>query len=506
MYDVFNKVITFISGDGSDKDLLLKQLVKEITHNKYAKFYRVKQGEMDASLGMYFFSIYKIIYPLNVFFRDASRDVKIKQITLESSLDKNVMDTIRRLSPEGIAEQKKIAGADLSKLLQNDLSALAAGFDSPKVIAADKTYNQILALKQFVCFDFLSLLRKFDPEIKDGDFHTPPKFVPVDASILVHDTSTFLSVFPFSEEPGDWKTVFEILKLCRDGTDVMPLVQWNNLLLNLKDIKVSKILELVGKLVTGNPIMEIKTTVPHEELSASWLEQKTTEVRQAISGILGNQRHIQIHTMAEMVFGSLATIRLEFYTPEKGKVLVAKELTSYVFSLALNHLYTFIQEFVSKEINELCDILLVRGRWSKHDASKQMSENFHIITDIINEIIALDETLKEEGSNGPRIRNALLRVDRDRSQIRYINSIVGNMNDEANDIINRAVQALIVVGKHFKMLMDDYEKKPHELILNWKELLLVSKVPLDQRISSIYKKINYFVQLMILEIKPVSEN
>jgi hypothetical protein len=60
MSDVFNKVISFISreGDsGSDKDILLKQLAKEISHNKYGKFYRAKQGEMDPSLGMYFFSI-----------------------------------------------------------------------------------------------------------------------------------------------------------------------------------------------------------------------------------------------------------------------------------------------------------------------------------------------------------------------------------------------------------------------------------------------------------------
>ena len=505
MSDVFNKVISFISGDGSDKDMLLKQLAKEISHNKYTKFYRLKQGEMDPSLGTYFFSIYKIVYPLHVFFQDPSIEVKIKQITLESSFDKNVMDLIRRLSPEGISERKKEAGPDLSKLLQNDLAALATGFDSPKVIEADKTYNKILAMRQFVTFDFHSLLKKFDPEIKNGDFLSPPKLVPVDASILVHDTAAFLSAIPFSDEPGDWKAVFDIIKYCRNGIDVIPLVQWNNLLLNLKDLKQSKILELISRLVTGNPILEIKSNIPHEALSASWLEQKTYEVRQAITGILGNQRHIQIHSMAEAVFGPLATIRLSFYNPDKGKVLLSKELDSYVYALALNHLFTFIQEFAAKEMQELCDILLVRGQWSKQAASKQMSDNYHIIMDIIEEINQLDQALSEEGVNGPRIRAALLRVDRDKSQIRYINSIIGSINDEAQDIINRAVQALIVVGKHFKTLYDDHDKKPHEVLINWKELALVSKLPINQRISAIYKKINYFVQLMILETKPIEE-
>ncbi|MCL2007435.1 MAG: DUF5312 domain-containing protein [Treponema sp.] len=505
MSDVFSKVISFISGDGSDKDILLKQLAKEITGNKYARFYRLRQGEMDPSLGMYLFSIYKIIYPLQKFFDDPMIEARIKQVTLESSLDKNVMDIIRRLSPEGISERKKSVGGDLSRLLQEDLAALAAGFDSQKVTDADKCYNKILAMRQFVTFDFWSLLKKFDPEIKEGDFISQPKFVPVDASILVHDTGDFMAAFPFTDEPGDWKAVFEIIKYCRGGSDVLPIVQWNNLLLNLKDLKQTRILELIGRLVTGNPILEIKTSVPHEPLSASWLEQKTIEVKEAISGILGNQRHIQIHTMAETVFGPLATLRLNYFTPDKGKVLLAKNLDGYDYALALNHLFTFIQEFVLKEMSELCDILLVRGQWSKHAASKQMSDNFHIVTDIIEEINQLDAGLSEEGVNGPRIRGALLRVDRDKSQIRYVNSITGSINDEAADIINRAVQALIVVGKHFKTLMDDFDKKPHEVIANWKELALVSKVPLNQRIIAIYKRINYFVQLMILETKPIEE-
>ena len=460
---------------------------------------------MDPSLGMYLFSVYKIVYPLQVFFSDPGGEAKIKQITLESSFDKNVMELIRRLSPDGISERKKDAGASLSKLLQDDLAALATGFDSPKVSEADKTYNKILAMRQFATFDFHSLLKKFDPEIKKGDFLNPPKLVPVDASILVHDTAAFLTAFPFTDEPGDWKSVFDIIKYCRNGIDVIPIVQWNNLLLNLKDLKQSRILELISRLVTGNPILEIKTSVPHEALSASWLEQKTYEVKQAITGILGNQRHIQIHSMTESVFGPLATLRLSFYIPDKGKILLTKDLYGYEYALALNHLYTFIQEFGAKEMQELCDILLVRGQWSKLAASRQMSENYHIVMDALEKITQLDLTLSEEGINGPRIRAGLLRVDRDKSQVRYLNSIVESINEEAYEIINTSVQALIIVGKHFKALLDDFDKKPHEVVINWKELTLVSKLPINQRISAIYKKINYFIQLMILETKPIEE-
>jgi hypothetical protein len=504
MPDVIDKVMSLIGRDGdsgSDKDILLRQLAKEISQNKYAKFYRVRQGEADPSMGQYFYSLYKAVYPMQVFFRDPAKDTRIRQITLESFLDKNVMDVIKRLSPEVIAERRKSGEDDLTKELQDDLTALAAGFDSPKIATADKCYNLIATIKQFVFFDFCSLLRKFDTEMKEGDFLTQPKFVPVDINILVNDIAAFASIMPCSGEDADWKTVFEILKYCRGGTDIIPLPIWNNLLINLKDLKQSKIFELINRLATSNPILEYKITVPNEALSALWLEQKTIEVREVISGIAGNQRNAQINAMEKAVFGPLATLRLNYYTPERGNIYLDKDLAGYDYASALNHLLAFIQEYVSKEIQELCDILLVRGQWTNNSASRTMSENFHAVVDITGEIIELDESLSDDGSNGPRMRGALLRIDRDKSQVRYINNIITMINENALNLINQAVQSLIVIGKNFKILMEDSEKKHFEVIMNWKELAGMSKVPMPQRIAAIYKKINYFVQLMMLEIK-----
>jgi len=506
--DILNKVISFISGDGdsgSDKDVLLKQLVKEISQNKYAKFYRARQEEVDSSLGQFFYSVYKLIYPLQVFLKDPAKEGRIKQIALEAFLDKRTMDLIKQLGPEGIAERKRNAGADLSKSLEEDLATLAAGFDNPKIATADKCYNLILSMKQFVSFKYGDLLSKFDPQITAGDFTNPPKLAPVDISIVSSDISSFLSVMPPLEGTEDWKSVFEILKYCKGGTDVIPLAQWTTLLASLKDIKYSKILDLIAKLASGNPILEVKANVPHETLSASWLEQKTAEVREVIAGIAGSQRSSKINLMEQEVFGSLPTTRLSFYTADKGRILLDKNLEEYTYAPALNHLLAFIEEFLSKEIQELCDILLVRGQWTNNTASRAMSDGFHVVVEVAKEIIQLDESLAEDANNGQRLRGALLRVDRDKSQVRHINSIISTVNEDALNILNKSVSSLIVVGKHFKMLMDDCEKKPFELIMNWKELNGVSRTPIVQRIGAAYKKVNYFVQLMQLETYQAEE-
>jgi hypothetical protein len=505
--DILNKVIHLISrdGDGSDKDILIKQTVKEVAQNKYARFYRARQYEADPSLAQFFYSVYKIIYPLQVFFKDPVRDARIRQVTLEAFLDKPTMALAKRLSAPEIAARREISGDDFANELEDDLAALQSGFDNPKITAADKCYNMIASMKQFVFFHFGSMLRKFDPDYKDGDFTSPLKFVPADINLMMPDLAAFLSVLPAQEKMEDWKTVFEILKYCKGGTDVISLTQWNSLLVSLNDVRQSRILELLGRIATSNPILEFKAIVPHETLSASWLDQKTAEVREVLNGIAENQRNARINVLEQEVFGSLATTRLTFYTVDKGRLLRDKGLVEYDYAPALNHLLTFIEEFMAKEIYELCDLILIRGQWTNIPASRDMSEAFHEILDIPKEIRELDESLAEDGSNGPRIKGAMLRVDRDKSQARYINSIITGINEVALNSINNAVTALIKMGKHFKALLDDSERKSFELIMNWKELVAVTRTPITPRLAAVYKRVNYFVQLMGLEIRQDEE-
>jgi hypothetical protein len=503
--DILNKVISFISGDkedGSDKQVLLKQIAKEITQNKYAKFYRARQEEADPSFAQYFYSIYKIIYPSRVFLDDSEKEARVRQITLESFLDKPVMDLVKRLTPEAVAERKKAAGAEISKQLEQDIEALTRGFDSPRIAAADKCYNLMAIYKRFVSYDYYGMLKKFDADLSDIDFTEPPKFSPLRADTIMADLAMFISILPPFDGQDDWKTVFEIFKYCNGGTDVIPLEVWNSLFLNLKNLKQSKMLELIVRLASGNPVWEVKPAQnPDEQLSAQWLEEKTAEIREVISSIADSQRNAKIAALEKAVFGDTETVRLTYYTRERGKILVQKELETYEYAPALNHLTAFIQDFVQKEIVELCDILLVRGQWTNNSSSLVMSDGYHGTMEVTTEITALDESLSEDGSNGSRLRGALLRVDRDHSQARYLNSIVDTINAEALAILTKTIQNLIAVGKHLKILYDDHQKKTFELIMNWKELGLVSKTPIAQRLMDDYKKINYFVQLMLLETR-----
>ena len=503
--NILNKVISFISGgselEGDDKQMLLRQLAKEIQQNKYAKFYRSRSEEADPSFAQYFYSIYKLVYPARNFFKDPEVMKKIRRILLESHLDKSTLDVIKHLSPEVVQERKKKAGPDFTAELEKDLEALTIGFDGPKLAIADKCYDLMTVFNRFVSWDYYNLLKKFDHDMSDG-FTSIPKFSAVKTDTIMADIASFISVLPSFDPEDNWKTVLEVFKYCRGGADLIPMDVWNGLLANLKDLKLSRMLESMVRLASGNPIWEHKNTHHHEEhLSSDWLAEKTGEIRHVISGISNAQKNVQIAALEKAIFGESDTTRLTYYNKDRARILIEKGvgLDPYAYAPALNHIAAFVQDFIKKEMEEMADILLVRGQWTKNSSFNVMSEAYHNINESYPEIIELDESLAEDGSYGTRLRGSLLRVDRDHSQIKYLGNLVNSLNTDALNLIKRMVPSFVVIGKHFKVLMEDSQKKSYELIMNWKELALLSKVPIAQRLGEDYKRVNYLIQLILLQ-------
>jgi hypothetical protein len=496
--DLFDKVFSFISGDNepaSDNKVLLRQILREISQNKYGKFYRAKAEEFEPALAQFFYDIYKTIYPVRAYMQDPEKLARLRHIAIEAFMDKTTKEAVRRLTPEAIeARAATTEPRELIAQLREELNTLSDTFDANRIKTANRCYNLISAFVQFVEFDFFILLRKFDLNLKPGDFSVPPKFTTVKADSLVQDLENFQKIAQALDPVPDWKNVFTIFNACQ--VPAISLEQWNILLQNLKDVKNSGIIDLTVQYITKNPIWMVKPLIPREQAVDAWLEAKRNEVHDYIVKIVNAQRNAQIEVLANNIFGTADIIRLRYYTDKNGEIYRKKNLETFTYAAGLNYLLAFITEYIDREIQELCDIILIRGQWTSNPSSREMSDGFHKVMELTEQILALDDTLSDKGDNGARLKGALLRVDRDKSQARYINSIIGNLNEEAQEIITTAAQALIIVGKHLKNLLDDFQKSPHELIMNWKELGSASRMPIGQRIAEAYKKINYFIQLM----------
>jgi hypothetical protein len=80
--------------------------------------------------------------------------------------------------------------------------------------------------------------------------------------------------------------------------------------------------------------------------------------------------------------------------------------------------------------------------------------------------------------------------------MKILRQTLKDVNETALRFIDQSVQSLISIGKSLKNVLDDMNKQPPELIINWKELSGASDGHIKKQIADTYKQIYYFVQLM----------
>jgi len=505
--DLVEKVISFFSGDSaetslSDKEVVLKQRLKDLTENKYARFYRQKTDEADPSLGQFFYTLYKMILPIRTFMQDIAQTTRLRQIVLEAFMDASIVETARRLSPAVIEERfKTTPPAELITQIRADIDKLTAGFDSNRINGVNRCYDLVTVVFQLAHFDYPALLRKFDSNFTEGPFSGDPKFFPVKALSVAKEIGDFLAVSQNISPDSDWKALLKLLKSCA-GKELISEEQFAQILIGLRDVINSKVLELIVQYGSKNPVWTCKPKIPDEHIGENWLEARTSKAQECIDKINEAETNKQIAVLLKEIFDNTEELdRLENYSVAKSDVYRRKELSYFVYAKGLNYLSVFLSDYMDKEIRELCDILLIRGQWTNNAFSKEMSEALHELLDMPEAVSRLDAALVDDGSDGSRLKAALLRFDRDRTQARYINSIIESINETALELINTFIEQISIIDKHLKSLVDDVPKKHPEMIVNWRELSMFSKDPLAQRIVDDSKKVSCFIELMNLCIQ-----
>jgi hypothetical protein len=480
----------------------LKQLAKNLRSNKYSKFYRIKPEMADPVAAQFFWNLYKTVASAQVFMQNALKSTQLKQIVIDSFLDKPARELHAQLSAENIEQRAQgIPPRDLARQLRKEASDLAGVFDRTLINAIDGCYNLILTFTQFVGFDFFTLLKKFDPKITERSFSRVPAFEAVRGSAVKEDLKDFLEAAQTLDPDQDWKTVLRILKTYKGDMDVVSPEQWNRLLLQLRDLRRSLMLEQMIRHIEKNPGWVSKPKIPDEHIAAPFLESLRMEVEETIETIVNSKRNARISELAVMVFGRADINRLKYYTEKGGELYVKKNFDGFLHARGLNYLKAFLLDYFKKDLRELCDLLLIRGQWMSTVLSQQLSDGFHSMMALSEELITFDEALADNGAHGSRLKAAIVKVDRDKGQAKYVRIILQTVNEAAHGAMIKGAQNLIILGQNFKNVLEDCKKSPRELIINWKELEMSSEAPLAQRLAEGYKRIYYFVQLLQLLIK-----
>ncbi|MBR7079266.1 MAG: hypothetical protein IKI40_01955 [Treponema sp.] len=493
----FQNIISSIFGSNDPEVLKKKQLkniAKDLSKSKY-HFYKYNVNQVDPSFAKFIYDIYKAIAPAQVLFQNANTNT-FKNVVIRYMMDEKASELLEGLDENVIARQASTMPIkELQHKVRLDLEGFLAQFDSAKIRQGDDLFNKLIIFDSFCKFDFYYMLKKFDGLIKERNFELTPHFNPVSGAYLSEDIKNFIAVawaLPFDDS---WDELFKLLKKM-NSVEPVPLNVWKKILSRLKPMRDRHILEMIVRLITEKPDYREHIRVEEYHIMEEYLGEIKRQVEHILENIKEQQTTGKIDTLLPMVFSDPVP-ELVNYNDENSEPFRKKGFRGFLYCDPLRYLNCFLNDYSKKELREFADILLVRGEWSNQQKSVPMSDAYHKLLSLSTAISEFDKKVAESGEYGLRLKTHLPRSDRDKEAASMIKMILGDVNDEAGEIILEASQNYVIFGRNLKMCIEDFAKAPRsELILNWKDLDKFAEGNLKQKSVSVYKKLFNFVQLM----------
>jgi hypothetical protein len=465
----------------SAKNGRLRQITKEISRNRFARFYKPKTGEITGEMGGLFYDIYRVIAPAQLLLSNAVKSAVLKQTIVEYFIGKDAKEIEKMLdwSPEERA--KKGGVLTIFQTASKKLTSFSAAFNVVTIHTIDRCYSDFLSLIKFISFDYLGVLKEFNQKIREYDFSHTPAFGNVCGQRLTDRIKDFLQVAFEVDSVQNWERIIKILKQYRNNIMVINHGQWNRILNRLYEIRRSGILEKIVRHIDENPSWQSKQMITNQHIAVQYLENKQAEVRTWLDTVIRSQKNAQKKSMLINVFGNDNIQRTWFYTDRANEIYIKKGFEGFLHTETLNYLLTFLTDEFNSKTNDLYNMLISRGEWVMQESCKEMSMNYHQLTELASKITAFDCGFSDGGSYGYRLRKFILETASNNTESPYIDSILANANEEALALINTGIDLITDIGKKLNALLNDSRNSRPAFIGNWKKL--------DKRTGNIVKRI-----------------
>jgi hypothetical protein len=196
--------------------------------------------------------------------------------------------------------------------------------------------------------------------------------------------------------------------------------------------------------------------------------------------------------------------RLKNYTERGGEIYKRKNFAGFTFARGLNYLMVFLLD-QKPEFQYFYELIFIRGQWASPPLSMPLSESIRLLMTFPDRINHLDESLSEFGMYGNKLKIALMRIEKEKSQMRIINTNLKTLNDDAKQIISDAIFNISVLQDGFNEILADYRKNSAIVILNWEELESFAEGRLEDRLVALHDKLVNMLQLLRLFVQDSDE-
>ena len=162
--------------------------------------------------------------------------------------------------------------------------------------------------------------------------------------------------------------------------------------------------------------------------------------------------------------------------------------------------------FVTHEVEDLVDLLLVTGKWSDNNNSRTLSDAYQTLAVLLEEIAEFDESIGDDGARGSQLRTILVKCDRAKKYDQARRAIA-KINDVAKNLVSEGMTRLLVLSREFKLVVEDAARPGGQRLVNWpkirSQLAAHSPQPdANRHLTAVYKRLSAMYRL--LELMPTT--
>ncbi|MDR2602179.1 MAG: DUF5312 family protein [Spirochaetaceae bacterium] len=482
----------------------MRRIAKEIKKSNFSKFYNPSKKILTVEFASFFYSIYLHI--------ESHTKITKKFNSLESAVINFFLNSTQKalltaITYESIKTQsKKLSQKLLKDSVLKNIEKAKKMFTPSWMENVNKYYNLILNFAWIASFDFFSLIKLFDPNIKEEDYFTKPYFSKLQSVIALENIKDFLAISVNINVRYKWSVVFEILS--EIDSKNLAFENWNYIVSQLTKLQNSKILENIIKHTEENPYWENNPILSKESIAEKFIAKTMNDAEVFVENILKESQNDHVDIILKNLYGeNCKSFVFCKYNSKESLLFENRGFNSFVYSDKINYSYIFYYSFFV-DIKQLCDILIVHGEWSSKETCNTLSSALDQLSNINTSLTAFIRNMSEDGILQTKMYDLLNKSNKERRYKEELRRLIADVNFQAKTIVVDTIKNLTVVGKIITELSLEKSTKKLKIIINW---ALLDEYLNDSsfNILEAEKKINDFLLLVSwddpeIEALPVS--
>ncbi|UGQ17150.1 hypothetical protein [Borrelia sp. RT1S] len=471
LFSIFNKELT--------PEQLRHKRIRELKSNldKVGNFFNASKIQALPQFAKFIYNLYRTFAPLKLFVQRYRNSNKIIHFVVERYLVESQRKALDYIYSFSAGDMTNFT-ADVPKNLNNNLEYLFKNVTHEQIRLIDETCGALYVFFDLVLYPYHSIIKNFDSLFPEDDFVYRPRFNAVGCGLILDEIKDFLEIMYSIVDSSVWKNLYDILSGVYGDKENFPLKPnvWLKTISSIIEINKNKEILYLVRYVGGDPdYFPISNGKKPRPMAKAFFNDLSKHVANEIEKIKVLQKNSKSRILAEKLFPAGTILHLDNYNEKMNIKITSKILSTpgYVYYELLGYLKTYVINFVKKELNDIVNILIIKGQWKDMEISRNMSNDMHSLINTYSSLIDFDNNLGEQGNYGNRIKALLHRASvGDKSSEKLLISIVADINKKAFVLLNEYYSVIYSMEHRLRDCLEDYVKpsSERELIYNWKEL------------------------------------